>query len=121
MFYFTAGFAYAGIHNSWGRPFAIDPAVDASDQFLFSSGNTRFGWVVGGGLEYALTPNWTIKGEALYADLGSSNASFIHDRSDDPEETGPFRTRFNNTLVIIRGGVNYKFDWWTPSPVVAKY
>jgi outer membrane immunogenic protein len=36
-----------------------------------STSNTRSGWLVGGGIEYAVSPNWTIKAEYDY--LGLSN------------------------------------------------
>ena len=45
-------------------------------QNLYWSGNpssTRVGWTIGAGAEYAVTNNITIKGEYLYADLGSQN------------------------------------------------
>src|ERR1700730_4287464 len=32
---------------------------------------TRTGWTVGGGLEYAVTHNWLLRGEYLYADFGT--------------------------------------------------
>lgn len=33
---------------------------------------TRVGWTVGGGVEYALNRNWSVKGEYLYVDLGTT-------------------------------------------------
>jgi len=79
-------------------------------------------------VEYGLTPNWTIKGEALYADVNTANATFV---VPPPGIPGPgsrflagliYGARFNTSAVIIRAGVNYKFDWFAPPPgVVAKY
>src|SRR5262249_18222087 len=37
--------------------------------FTRNTNNTRIGYTVGGGVEYAITPNWTVKGEALYVNL----------------------------------------------------
>jgi len=36
---------------------------------------TRLGWVFGGGLEYALGRNWTIRAEYLHLDFGTANGS----------------------------------------------
>ena len=68
MIYATGGVAYGGGNSQ----FSVFDATTGS----FFSGNpssTRVGWTIGGGVEYAITNNITIKGEYLYADLGSSN------------------------------------------------
>ena len=61
-----------------------------------SDSDTQFGWTVGGGLEYAVTPNWTVKAEYLYVDLGKLNCAAC---GGD--------VKFNEN--VVRGGVNYKF------------
>jgi outer membrane immunogenic protein len=63
---------------------------------LGSDSDTQFGWTVGGGLEYAFTPNWTVKAEYLHVDLGKLNCAVC---GGD--------VKFNEN--IVRGGVNYKF------------
>jgi opacity protein-like surface antigen len=66
-----------------------------------SVSNTRSGWLAGGGIEYGLSPNWTIKAEYDY--LGLSNWS----------NSGPLSPV--DTFSISRGinmftvGVNFKF------------
>ena len=68
MIYATGGVAYGGGNSQFS---AFDATTGS-----FWSGNpssTRVGWTIGGGVEYAITNNITIKGEYLYADLGSSN------------------------------------------------
>ena len=68
MFYATGGVAYGGGSASYS-------AFDATND-LFWTGNpssSRVGWTIGGGVEYAITNNITIKGEYLYYDLGSTN------------------------------------------------
>ena len=45
-----------------------------NDIFLIGNpSSSRVGWTIGGGVEYAITNNITIKGEYLYYDLGSTN------------------------------------------------
>src|SRR5271155_1489532 len=65
MIYATGGVAYGGGSANF--------SVFDATQGLALSGNpssSRVGWTIGGGVEYALTNNWTIRGEYLYADLG---------------------------------------------------
>ncbi len=72
MIYGTGGVAYGGGNSQFS---AFDNTTGS-----FWSGNpssTRVGWVIGGGVEYAITNNITIKGEYLYADLGSSKFNNI--------------------------------------------
>jgi outer membrane immunogenic protein len=69
----------------------------------------------GAGAEAMLTPNWSIKVEYLYVDLGAPALSI-------PASTIPgivFKTSTSFREQIVRVGVNYHFDW--AGPVVAKY
>ncbi|MFG1477927.1 outer membrane protein [Xanthobacter sp. V4C-4] len=61
---------------------------------------TSWGWTIGGGVEYAITNNWTFKTEYLYVDLGSANnIGSIGGISLDND------TKFHT----VKAGVNYKF------------
>jgi outer membrane immunogenic protein len=83
--------------------------VYAWDNLLPASGSaTRAGWTVGAGVETAFAPNWTVKLEYLYVDLGKATLFNII-------PTVPETVSF--TANIVRAGVNYKFG----GPVVAKY
>ncbi len=77
---------------------------------------TRTGWTVGGGLEYAVTNNWSIRAEYRYSDFGRSpdfpfssitfgNVSFTHHLTESQ----------------VQAGFSYKFTPFAPVPVVAKY
>jgi outer membrane immunogenic protein len=77
---------------------------------------TRTGWTVGGGLEYAITDNWSIRAEYRYSDFGRSpdfpfssitfgNVSFTHHLKENQ----------------VQAGFSYKFTPFAPAPVVAKY
>lgn len=70
-------------------------APDAGSQFV-----DRFGWTVGGGLEYAFATPWSAKIEYLYADLGTGtcNATKCGTTID-----ANFRAN------IVRVGVNYHY------------
>src|SRR5262249_10977143 len=83
--------------------------VHAWDSLFPSSGRDfRTGWTVGGGVETAITHNWTFKVEYLYVDLGSRETFNV---VPGVPETVSFRAN------IIRFGLNYKFGY---VPVVTK-
>ncbi len=109
MLYATGGVAYAGGSANF--------SVFDATQGLFLSGNpssSRVGWTVGAGAEYALTNNWTIRGEYLYVDLGSNSfttpAAAFPVASNLAGFDGLYATgKINYNASIFRAAVNYKF------------
>ena len=105
MIYGTGGVAYGGgsAHVS-----IYDSAANA-----FWSGNpstSRVGWTIGAGAEYALTNNWTIRGEYLYVDLGSSNFTTVGNPAAAFAFPGVYASgHINYNASIFRAAVNYKF------------
>ncbi len=86
--YLTGGGAFGGVR-------ATDSImIPASGFVLGGLSDVRLGWTAGAGLEYALSQNWSVKVEYLYADLGSDILVL-----DD--------VKFSAHL--IRGGVNWRF------------
>jgi outer membrane immunogenic protein len=69
---------------------------------------TRAGWAVGGGVEYALINNWSIRGEYLHADFRTVSSSLTSTQG------GAFPTVFSHseklTEDVVRGGISYKFS-----------
>jgi outer membrane immunogenic protein len=62
---------------------------------------TNSGWTAGGGLEFALSGNWTAKAEYLYVDLGHAGCSV---------DCGlPAGNSVGLTTNVVRGGLNYRF------------
>ena len=59
----------------------------------------RSGWTLGLGAEYAIAPQWTVKGEWLYADYG--------DQTYFQSTANARKVTFTDNL--IRAGLNYKF------------
>lgn len=84
MVYATGGVAYGKVKASLGD---------------FSVSDTRVGYTVGAGAEYAVTNNVTLKTEYLYTDLGKLKFD-VNDAVSGEVKT-PFHT--------VRVGVNYKF------------
>jgi hypothetical protein len=58
--------AYAGVRDSY---FQSDAAAGGPINIFASDSTTRFGWTAGGGAELGFG-QWSVKGEALYYDLG---------------------------------------------------
>jgi outer membrane immunogenic protein len=105
LLYATGGVAFGGFNGSISTPYGYD-----------STSTTRVGWTVGGGLEYAVTNNWSVRAEYRYAQFGHStvyaNNSF--------QNLGAYGNRtINENRVQV--GFSYKFDTAAPAPVVAKY
>jgi outer membrane immunogenic protein len=63
------------------------------------TGKVEAGWVVGGGLEYALGDRWSLKSEYLHVDLGDDNYHL-----NGVPVTGKI-----GSIDLVRGGVNYRF------------
>jgi outer membrane immunogenic protein len=98
-----ARLGYAG-WNNW-LPYITGGAaygsVKAENSLTGSTSETRFGWTVGAGLEYAMWNNWSVKAEYLYADLGKFDCGA-------PCGAGtPNDVSFKSH--IVRAGVNYRF------------
>jgi outer membrane immunogenic protein len=112
LFYFTAGLAFGEVANSVQYNSTKFATFNTPSYNLDS---TRFGWVVGTGLEYAVAPTWTVKAEALYAQLNTVTASWVSPGSQFFPANAVYNTRFNTSVAVIRAGLNYKFDWFSPS------
>jgi len=104
MIYATGGVAYGGgstnfsFFDSTGGIWTGNPS------------SSRVGWTAGGGVEYALTNNWTIRGEYLYADLGKSNFSSVGNAIAATEFPGVYGTgHISYNASLFRAAVNYKF------------
>lgn len=72
-----------------------------------SSSPTRSGWTVGGGLEYGLTNNWTLRGEYLYADFGTFNNSLTMFLAPGFGFTILRPEKLTENIGLL--GLNYKF------------
>jgi outer membrane immunogenic protein len=82
--------------------------VMANSQHVYggSASIVRAGYVVGGGVEYAFTNNWTVRLEGLYFDLGKQNFSSVPLAANPPYVVGHSASL---TGEIVRVGLNYKF------------
>ena len=123
LIYGTGGVAWANYTSNTAVIFANVPnpfaGVFNGATHIGSASTNQLGWVAGGGVEWALTSNWSIKAEYLYLRFNS----FAY-ASPLVAATLPFAPGYAwNTSItprehVARIGVNYKFDW---GPVVARY
>lgn len=105
LLYVTGGLAVTDLEvsNSYTDNFAVPPIAGAS-----SARDTKLGWTVGAGLEWALWQNWTAKVEYLYLDFGSvsTTARFNGAGFANPDLLA---TSADLKANIVRVGVNYRF------------
>jgi outer membrane immunogenic protein len=90
LVYATGGYAAGRIKQS------------STDFGGFAADSTRSGWTAGGGGEYRLTPNWTVKAEVLYLDFGKTELQ-------GSSLGAGYGASFSDTTVIARMGANFKF------------
>ena len=112
LFYGTGGFAYGDVDYRANFTGAVPPAVV---QFTGRRTLIETGWAAGGGVEYAI-PNFnllgssavTIKGEALYYDLGRRTVAVNNTGVGGGAGPG-YLSRFETSGIIARAGLNFKF------------
>jgi outer membrane immunogenic protein len=93
MVYATGGLAYGDTRTTAS---VTAPVLGTA---AFAQTNRKVGWTVGGGFEYALWNNVSIKTEYLYLDLGT-----------DAVFTSPaFSISEHTTAHTLKAGVNWRF------------
>jgi outer membrane immunogenic protein len=103
LVFVTGGLAGGEVENSFGIGI---PAIAYNKSW--SGSDTEWGWALGGGVEYALTHNISLKGEYLYYDLGDRT---IHATDGVTPGFGSefIDYKFKNSGNLVRGGVNFRF------------
>jgi outer membrane immunogenic protein len=90
LLYATGGLAVAHFRTNYDKR----PTTD-------SSSNTKAGWTVGAGVEYAFAQNWTTRVEYRYSDFGTF--------TDNPATDSGFLYPTHVKTHSVRVGVSYKF------------
>lgn len=118
LFYATGGAAVAGIGATTttvvnGPGIALPAGTFSSPG---SGSTTRWGWTLGGGIEWAFNRNWSLGGEYRHTDFGTRGVTFvIPDGLGGVLATGATNARLTVDQVTAR--LNYRFG----GPVVARY
>ena len=73
----TGGIAVTDLHVSNAYRDNVSFAVGANGTGAASVSKDKVGYAVGGGVEWALTRNWTIKGEYLFVDFGDVQVTSV--------------------------------------------
>jgi outer membrane immunogenic protein len=120
LFYVTGGAAVAGIGGSTTTLINGPGIAIPAGTFTANNGGstTRWGWTVGGGIEWAFNQNWSVAGEYRYTDFGNRGGNF-----DIPSGlpaapiffTGTANSRLTVDQATLR--LNYRFG----GPIVARY
>jgi outer membrane immunogenic protein len=110
LIYAKGGAAWAGDKYFLNSSFAGAPNN-------FAGSETRFGYTIGGGIEWAFLQNWSARVEYAYYDFGTKSlnlfgTSLINTGDPDP-------SRISQRIQTVMVGINYHF--WTGAPVIAKY
>jgi len=92
LFYATGGLAWTYDQQSLTQ----NASGSTEDRFLY-----RFGWAAGVGVETAIAPHWTVRGEYLWTDFPSVTENFL--LSGQRISSGLSEHQF-------RLGLNYRFD-----------
>jgi outer membrane immunogenic protein len=107
MLYGKGGVAWA--HDAYSL-FRTQPV----DQFFVSGSENRNGWLVGVGLEYALSNNWSAKVEYNYMDFGSKLVALPGSFRNQSLAIPPTVT-IDQQVQTIKLGLNYRFNWGATS------
>jgi outer membrane immunogenic protein len=108
----------AWVHDHY-RLFDLNGGLGLGMGALVSTtGRTHAGWTVGGGVEWAFAPSWSVKVEYNYIDLGRERHHFT--LVPAAAGVGPGLTAdIDQTLHVVKAGINYRFNFG--GPVVASY
>ena len=146
LIYGTGGLSYGGVEaalssnvytNYIGSKNANLP-FQGSQTYIGNSTmlQTLVGWNAGGGLEWMFMPNWSLKGEAIYWNLGNVNLNttsiagaggswyyYIPDQQRGllPNQVCSSTSSINYQGIIARAGVNYHFNLANVAPIIANY
>ena len=71
---------------------------------FLEGGDTRVGWLIGAGAEWAWDPNWSVNFEYNYMDFGDEDISL-----SDGTRTAAFG--IDQEMHAVKVGLNYRIDW----------
>jgi outer membrane immunogenic protein len=97
--------------------------VTATGALFDSANETRWGGVVGTGLEYGFAPNWSVAVEYDHLFMGHHSITTTSAGVLVGIPAGAvFRTdSIRQDVDMVTARINYHFNWWGSPPVAARY
>jgi outer membrane immunogenic protein len=102
LIYGKAGGGWIGNNNG----FTVTNVATGASFGSFNGNNNRGGWLLGGGVEWAIDRNWSIKGEYDYIGLGNRNVVVAVPVGGAVVDT--FASA-NRNVSLVKFGFNYSF------------
>ncbi len=108
LFYATGGAAFGGLSNNY---------INTLNGLTDSYNHTRVGYTLGGGVEYAISNNWSVRAEYRHTDFGRVTDNLANSTA------GGVNVSTREVDNRVQAGFSYKFDVFSPvaAPVVARY
>jgi outer membrane immunogenic protein len=108
LFFGTGGVAFGDVRARI--------ASDAGNPLFLGQTSTQVGWTAGAGIEWGFAPNWSLKGEYRYVDLGTMTCSQqTVANGGGCSALTPVSVPFRESIGLV--GINFRFG----GPVVARY
>ena len=106
LYYATGGVAVTDISssNSITTPPAFGPQVVGT----WGASLTKAGWTAGGGVEWGVARNWTVRAEYLYVHFDAVTANGVVTRTAAGYGSA-ISTATDLSAHIARAGLNYRF------------
>lgn len=112
LFYVTGGAAFGGNRAPTTLTFLMPGGIACVPGCTFTSSNSNnsnVGAVLGGGMEYAFSDNWSAKIEYLHTFYGHGNVVYANGQSFGGVPQTFTLSNYSLDTNIIRAGLNYKF------------
>jgi outer membrane immunogenic protein len=117
MLYGKGGVAWA--RDKYSLVGGFDPDQQGVRPFSFGAKETRVGWMVGVGLEYAFLSNWSAKAEYNFMDFGRDRITFTGLVDGAPATA---IADIDQQFHVVKFGVNYRWSLGPRAvPVAARY
>ena len=104
LVYGTGGVAFGDVKTKY---------FDTSLGPIGSSDGVRIGWTAGGGIAYAITPNWEFGVEYRYTDLGQEKMHHVFNSDNIFNDNNDFK------FSAVRAVLSYRFAPPPPPPPMA--
>ena len=109
LLYVTGGLAYGG--SGRAASVQVSSSVAGVQSYIYNptgTGKTNIGYALGGGVEYAVSNNVTVRGEYLFVDIGTRTTTLVAPIVN-VANTNFFRVGSRDQFSVARLAVNYKF------------